>query len=184
MELLAEVQKLKSEYKKAQQDSEKATKEVEKLQKQLNKLKEEKEDQKQYEKDLKKAVEEDLKRTFKNCLERQGLEKGYINLCLNETRTNIIKNVAESSIESEYIDQIYESTLNKVKKIYDNDEKAKQALLQLQMQEQIKQQQAKKERTNIYYNLMNILFLLFNPVSLIIILFIAGYFFIASPILK
>lgn len=184
MGLLAEVQTMNIKQARKEQEEKRKQEQRQKEIEEIMRKKDQKQQEQEYLKDLKKAVEKDLKNTFENCFEREGLQKAYINLCLKETRDNIIKNVAESSIESEYVDQIYENTLNKVKKIYENDEKAKQALLQMQMQEQIKQQQVKEEKRNIFYNLMNILFLLFNPISLIIILLIAGYFFLASPILK
>ena len=121
-------------------------KEVERLQRQLERAKEEKENKKQYEKDLKIAVENDLKRCFYNCFEREGLEKGLINLSLKVTRDEVIQNVGENEFERNYIDNNYEKILNKVKKVYENDQKAKNTILAYQLQQQqIKEQEQEKK---------------------------------------
>ncbi len=121
-------------------------KEVERLQKKLEQAKEEKENEKQYEKDLKIAVENDLKNCFYNCFENEGLEKGLINLSLKITRDEIIQNVGENEIERNYIDNNYEKILNKVKKVYENDQKAKNTILAHQLQQQqIKEQKQEKK---------------------------------------
>ena len=124
-------------------------KEVERLQRKLEQAKEEKENKKQYERDLKIAVENDLKRCFYNCFDREGLEKGLINLSLKTTRDNIIQNVGENEIERNYIDNNYEKILNKVKKVYENDQKAKNSILAYQLQQQqIKEQEQEKKTKN------------------------------------
>ena len=107
-------------------------KKVERLQRQLEKAKEEKENKKQYERDLKIAVENDLKNCFYNCFENEGLEKGLINLSLKTTRDEVIQNVGENEFERNYIDNNYEKILNKVKKVYENDQKAKNTILAYQ----------------------------------------------------
>lgn len=126
-------------------------KEVEKLQKQLERAKKEKEEKKQYERDLKIAVENDLKRCFYNCFEHEGLEKGLINLSLKVTRDEVIQNVGENEFERNFIDNNYEKILNKVKKVYENDQKAKNTILtyQVQQQQQEKQEREEKERKKI-----------------------------------
>lgn len=127
-------------------------KENEKLTRQLEKEKEQKENQKQYEKDLKIAIENDLHNTFEKCFERDGLEKGFINLSLKQTRNEILQNIANSTFEYDFINNNYEKILNKVKKIYENDQKARNKILIMQLQqaqqenqnEEIKMQQHKK----------------------------------------
>lgn len=118
-------------------------------------------------------------------------KSGYINLSLVATRKEIIENVAESTIERDYIYNNYEKILNKVKKIYENDEKAKNAYLQMQMQEQINQykEQQKKEQKKIIVKtlLINIFKTICSPIGLILfflILFIWGYFAFAVPVLN
>lgn len=181
MGLITEVEELKNEYKQAQKDKAKAIKEAEKLAKKLEKEKEEKQQFKNYEKDLYKAIENDLKDTFQRCFERDGLNKGYINLCLKETRDEILNNVPESDIEYHYINDNYEKILEKVKKIYENDQKAKQTLLQAELLEQQKKQQQEKDKTK---KIITIFFILFNPITIIIYMLIWGYFAFAKPVLK
>lgn len=118
-------------------------------------------------------------------------KSGYINLSLVTTRKEIIENVAESTIERDYIYNNYEKILNKVKKIYENDEKAKNAYLHMKMQEQINQytEQQKKEQKKIIIQtlLINIFKTICSPIGLILfflILFIWGYFAFAVPVLN
>ena len=118
-------------------------------------------------------------------------KSGYINLSLVTTRNEIIKNVAENTIEYDYLYNNYEKILNKVKKIYENDEKAKYAYLQMQMQEQINQykEQQKKEQKKIIVKtlLINIFKTICSPIGLILfflILFIWGYFAFAVQVLN
>ena len=111
-------------------------KEVEKLTKQLEKAKEEKENQKVYEKDLKKALEYDCIDCMKRDFEKEGFYNACINLQLATTRQAIIDNLGENEIEKRYLDNNYEKNFNKVKKIYANDEKAKQQIQQIEIQKQ------------------------------------------------
>ena len=117
-------------------------KEVEKLARQLEIAKEEKKTQKEYERDLKKAVEHDCIECMKRDFEKEGFQNACINLQLVTTRQAILKNVAESEIERQYLDDNYERIFNKVKKIYANNGKAK-----IQM-EQLKAQQEEEARKN------------------------------------
>ena len=132
-------------------------KEVERLQRQLERAKEEKENKKQYEKDLKIAVENDLKRCFYNCFEREGLEKGLINLSLKVTRDEVIQNVGENEFERNYIDNNYEKILNKVKKVYENDQKAKNTILAYQLQQQQIKEQKQEIKQQKWINTFNII---------------------------
>ena len=132
-------------------------KEVEKLQRQLEKAKEEKENKKQYERDLKIAVENDLKRCFYNCFENEGLEKGLIHLSLKITRDKIIQNVGENEIERNYIDNNYEKILNKVKKVYENDQKAKSIILSYQLQQQQIEEQEQEKKSQKWITIFNII---------------------------
>ena len=136
-------------------------KEVERLQRKLERAKEEKENKKQYERDLKIAVENDLKNCFYNCFEREGLEKGLINLSLKVTRDEIIQNVGESETEKNYIDDNYEKILNKIKKVYINDQKAKNAIIAHQLKQQqekelqeMQEQEKKSQKWIIIFNII------------------------------
>lgn len=118
-------------------------------------------------------------------------KNGFINLSLVSTRNEIIKNVAENTIEYDYLYNNYEKILNKVKKIYENDEKAKYAYLQMQMKEKIKHQLEEEKTHQTKYLIQNILINIFkticSPIGLILfflILFIWGYFAFAVPVLN
>lgn len=119
-------------------------KEVEKLTRQLEIAKEEKKTQKEYERDLKKAVEHDCIECMKRDFEKEGFQNACINLQLVTTRQAILKNVPESELERQYLDDNYERIFNKVKKIYANNEKAKMQVEQLKAQQE---EEAQKNTT-------------------------------------
>lgn len=121
-------------------------KEVERLTRQLEKAKEEKKTQKEYERDLKKAVEHDCIECMKRDFEKEGFTNACINLQLVTTRQAILKNVPESEIERQYLDDNYERIFNKVKKIYANNEKASIQAEQLKIQ----QQEEATKNTTVY----------------------------------
>lgn len=144
MGLIQEVQtlndsnkQLQNEYIKARKETEKATREAEKLAKKLEYARQEKEQKREYERDLKKAVEKDCIQCFKRCFEREGYKKALYHLQLAETRKDILQNIPESESEFDYLDNNYERILNKVKKIYENDQNAKNELLTQQLKEEL-----------------------------------------------
>ena len=158
MGLLAEVQTMNiRQALKEQEEKEKEQKRLEQIKKIEEKKQQEKE-QKQFEKDLTKAVEEDATKCFCKCFDRDGLELGYINLCLKSTREEILKNVPESIEERYFLDANYERLLNKVKKIYENDQKAKEKLLQIELQKQATQNQKKQATKNLIFNILQYTF--------------------------
>lgn len=177
MGLIQEVQALRMDYKNSQEELLKAQKEIARLKAKIENNKEKEKSLKQYDRDIKKAVENDLRKTFERCFERDGLEKGYINLTLKVTRDEILKNVAESSTEVEYMDKIYETTLNKVKKIYENDQKAKNTLKQIELHPKLIEEQKKQQKYNI---LKTISLSIFNVVKWVF----AGVFILICIILK
>ena len=144
MGLIQEVQELSdnnkqlySEYKKAQKEAEQATKKAEQLAKKLEQARQEKEQKREYERDLKKAVEKDCVQCFKRCFEREGYKKALYHLQLAETRKDILQNIPESEFEFDYLDNNYEKLLNKVKKIYENDQNAKNEKITQQLKEEL-----------------------------------------------
>lgn len=143
-------------------------KEVEKLTKQLEKAKEEKKTQKEYERDLKIAVENDLISTMKGYFEREPFQNACINLSLASTRQEILDNVPESEFERNWIDKNYERIFNKVKKIYENDMKAKQEIQNMILQEQLKQQQIENEKDAKFENGVKIFFDILKWICIII----------------
>lgn len=152
-------------------------KEVEKLTKQLEKEKEEKKTQKEYERDLKIAVENDLISTMKGYFEREPFQNACINLSLASTRQEILDNVPESEFERNWVDKNYERIFNKVKKIYENDMKAKQEIQNMILQEQLNQQQIEDEKdakfengVKIFFNILKwICIIIFAPIVLLFI---------------
>lgn len=144
MGLIQEVQELSdnnkqllNEYKKAQKEAEQATKKAEQLAKKLEQAREEKQTKREYERDLKKAVEKDCLQCFKRCFEREGYKKALYHLQLAETRKDILQNIPESEFEFDYLDNNYEKLLNKVKKIYENDQNAKNEKITQQLKEEL-----------------------------------------------
>ena len=153
MGLIQEVQELSdnnrqltNEYIRAKKESKKAKKQAEQLAKKLELARQEKENKKEYERDLKKAVENDLITTFSRCFDNEGLENGYINLRLKSTRDEILQNVPENEIEARYIDENYEKILEKVKRIYKNDFEAKQILIQEETAKQLLKEMEQKQK--------------------------------------
>lgn len=179
---------LTNEYLRAKREAEKATKEAEQLAKKLELARQEKENQKEYERDLKKAVEKDIINTFSMCFESEGLEKGYINLRLKKTRDDIIRNVPENEFEARYLDENYERILEKVKKIYQNDFNAKQTLIQeetaKQLLKEMEEQEKEDKKNAILYILIKIFFIIFNPITIILYFLIWSYFYFAVPVLR
>ena len=97
-----------------------------------------------------------------------------------------MQHIPESEKEFDFLDNNYERILNKVKKQYENDQKAKAYFLTEQLKEVQKQkeiekaeQQKKQETKNIFFNL--IVFLVYAFIfGLIPFLFFYGYFTIVK----
>lgn len=193
MGLIQEVQELSdnnkqlySEYKRAQKEAEQATKKAEQLAKKLEQAKEEKQQKREYERDITKAVEKDCIQCMRRCFEREGCPKAFYHLQLAETRNDILQHIPESEKEFDFLDNNYERILNKVKKQYENDQKAKTYFLTEQLKEVQKKkeveesgQQKKQETKNIFFNL--IVFLAYAFIfGLIPFLFFYGYFTIVK----
>ena len=193
MGLIQEVQQLSdnnkqlySEYKRAQKEAEQATKKAEQLAKKLEQAKEEKQQKREYERDITKAVEKDCIQCMRRCFEREGCQKASYHLQLVETRNDILQHIPESEKEFDFLDNNYERILNKVKKQYENDQKAKTYFLTEQLKEVQKKkeveeagQQKKQETKNIFFNL--IVFLAYAFIfGLIPFLFFYGYFTIVK----
>ena len=97
-----------------------------------------------------------------------------------------MQHIPESEKEFDFLDNNYERILNKVKKQYENDQKAKTYFLTEQLKEVQKKkeveeagQQKKQETKNIFFNL--IVFLAYAFIfGLIPFLFFYGYFTIVK----
>lgn len=175
---------LTMELEKMNKELEKNQKEVEKLTKQLERAKEEKKTKKEYEKDLKIAVENDLISTMKGYFEREPFQNACINLSLASTRQEILENVPESEFERNWVDRNYERIFNKVKKIYENDYKAKQEIQNIILQKQLEQQQIQEEKDARFENGVKIFFTILKWICIIIFLPIALLFMIVYAFAK
>lgn len=150
---------------------------IEKLNKQLEKTREEKKTQKEYERDLKKAVEYDCIECMRRDFEKEGFTNACINLQLVTTRQAILKNVPESELERQYLDDNYERIFNKVKKIYANNEKSREQIQLLQNKKQLEEQQKQEEQDakfengiKIFFNILKwICIIIFAPIVLLFI---------------
>lgn len=129
---------------------------------------------------IKSAVEE-LERCFCNSFEKYGTQTAILGLSLKSTRDDILAHIPESRIEYDYLNENYEKILNKIKKIYINDEKAKMQLQQIEIQKQIEQEQLQLEQDEKFEKTCNAigsilkwsLIIIFAPIILLF-MFIAG----------
>ena len=108
-------------------------KKVDELTEKLEQVKQEKRTQKEYERDLKIACENDLFSLLSTKFEQLGYEKAVISLQLVATRQEIIKIIATTEFEHMYLNKNYERIYNRVKRIYENDKKAKESLIQSEL---------------------------------------------------
>lgn len=128
-----------------------------------------------------RSATEELERCFCNSFEKYGTQTAILGLSLKSTRDDILAHIPESRIEYDYLNENYEKILNKIKKIYINDEKAKMQLQQIEIQKQIEQEQlqrAKDEKFERTCNAIGLilkwsLIIIFAPVILLF-MFIAG----------
>lgn len=170
---------MNNEYMKAKQEQIENQKEVEKLQKKIDNLKEEKKQEKEYKKDYFIAVRRDLQTVLKRCFDEEGTTKAYIHLRLKKTREDVILHVGESAIERDWLEDNYEKELEKVRKIYENDEKARMEILAPKLLEEAKKIQEQKEKEerkkNIFHSIIYIIGQIFKWIFLI---FFGGIYFI------
>lgn len=139
--------------------------------------------------DIKIAIEK-LKQYFYNRFKNADYKTVLLNLYNVEERERIINKLAENQEEAYFYNNIYESTLKNISKIFKNNDeyKKEQARQKEELQEQLKkqldQQQKDKQKVKKYKTLVNLFFIIVNPITIIIFLLILGYFKIALPILN
>ena len=168
---------LTMEMEKVNKTLEKNQKKVDELEKKLNRERKEKEKLKEYNKDIMKAVELDCYNYLKNEFDEQGYEKACINLQLTTIRNEIIKKVGTTTVEKQYLEQNYEKIFAKVKKIFENDKKAKNQIENIELQEKLKEEQIAEEKENRFIRICNAigfiikwsLIILFAPIVLLFI---------------
>lgn len=138
-----------------------------------------------------KISTEKLKKYFYNRFKNADYKTVLLNLYNVEERERIINKLAENQEEAYFYNNIYESTLKNISKIFrNNDEykkeqaKQKEEELQEQLKKQLDQQQKDNQKIKKYKTLVNIFFIFVNPITITIFLLILGYFKIALPILN
>lgn len=138
-----------------------------------------------------KISTEKLKQYFYNRFKNADYKTVLLNLYNVEERERIINKLAENQEEAYFYNNIYESTLKNISKIFrNNDEykkeqaRQKEEELQEQLKKQLEQQQKDNQKIKKYKTLVNIFFIFVNPITIIIFLLILGYFKIALPILN
>ena len=107
------------EYKQRAKEREQAErqKEIEKIQRK----KEQKAELKQYEKDILTACKRELKEKFEKEFELQGLKAKYFFYKI-ENRNNIVKSIAETQLQADFLETNYNKVLNEVIKKYELQE--------------------------------------------------------------
>lgn len=169
---------LAMEFEKVNKNMYNTQKKVEELSRKIEVEKEEKKTQKEYERDLKIAIENDLVTTMKGYFEREPFQNACINLHLASTRQEILENVPESEFERNWVDKNYERVFNKVKRIYENDMKAKEQLQSMLLQKEFEKQRMQEEkdqkiekRIKIFFNILKwIAIIVFLPIALLVVL--------------
>lgn len=172
----------KKRIEKEQQEKEKL-KEIRKIEQE----KEIKEEQKEYEKGLFIACENDLKNSFDKMFANNGHNtKLEIQITLSvlqrvETRNAYLNEFGKAGVLIyDYLDENYEKILNKVYKKWENNIKSIEfeKNIQQKIEESKKNQEQQKEQKKIamYKLLINIFFILVNPITIILYLLIWGYF--------
>lgn len=127
------------------------------------------------------SATEELERCFCNSFEKYGTQTAILGLSLKSTRDDILAHISESRIEYDYLNENYEKILNKIRKIYINDEKAKMQLQQIEIQKQIEQEQIQRKKDEKFERTCNAigsilkwtLIIIFAPIVLLF-MFIAG----------
>lgn len=124
-----------------EREQEKHKKEIEEIQRK----KEQKMEQKQYEKDLLIACKEELEERFEEDFSWKGTRAKY-NFYSVSVRNNIIKNIAKSKMECDYLEENYNKILNKMIKKYKlnekyEEEKEKEEIICAIEKEQIEKEQ-------------------------------------------
>lgn len=104
-----------------EREQEEHKKEIEKIQRK----KEQEAEKKQYEKDLLLACKKELKQRFEQDFALQGIKAKY-NFYSVSTRDNIIKSIAKSEMEGDYLETIYNKILNETIKKYELNEQYKE----------------------------------------------------------
>lgn len=181
-QLKKEAMQRKKRIEKEQQEKEKLI-EIERLQRKQEIEKE----QKEYEKGLIIACENDLKNSFDKMFnDNKHNTKIEIQTTLSilqkiDTRNAYLKEFGKSGvIVYDYLNENYEKILNKVYKKWENNIKSiefkKNIQQKIEANKSNQEQQKEQKKIAIYKLLINIFFILVNPITIILYLLIWGYF--------
>lgn len=134
-----------------------------------------------------KTSTEKLKKYFYNRFKNADFKTVLLNLYNVQERERIINKLAENQEEAYFYNTIYETTLKNIAKIFKNNDIYKKAqeqkqaeLIKEQLQKQKEQEQKQLQKIELYKKLVNIFFLIVNPVTIILFLLILGYFKFAT----
>lgn len=163
------------EYKQRKKEKEQAErqKEIEKLQRK----KEQEAERKQYEKDMLIACKKDLQNRFEEDFKLQGVKAKYYFYNI-DNRENIIKSIAETEVQGNYLESNYIKFLNEIIKKYElqeeyNAEQLKElALEQAEKENHISKEQEKKEQNK--KELLAVLKILWLIIKWILIILFGG----------
>lgn len=164
----------KQKYKEREQEQRK--KEIKKIQRK----KEQQAEQKQYEKDLLLACKRDLKEKFEEEFRLQGLKAKY-HFYKIENRDILIKSIAKSEIEGDYLETNYNKILNEIIKKYElneqyKTEKEKEIAQEYveKMQPTWEKEQKKQEVKNVVTNILSVILKIFEHPFIFLSLIIIG----------
>lgn len=181
-QLKKEAMQRKKRMEKEQQEKEKLI-EIERIQRKQEIEKE----QKEYEKGLIIACENDLKNSFDKMFnDNKHNTKIEIQTTLSilqkiDTRNAYLKKFGKSGvIVYDYLNENYEKILNKVYKKWENNIKSiefeKNIQQKIEANKSNQEQQKEQKKIAIYKLLINIFFILVNPITIILYILIWGYF--------
>ena len=130
-----------------------------------------------------KTSTEKLKKYFYDRFKNADYKTVLLNLYNVQERERIIDKLAENQEEAYFYNNIYETTLKNIAKIFKNNDIYKKAqeqkqakLIKEQLQKQKEQEQKQLQRIELYKKLINIFFIFVNPITIILFLLILGYF--------
>ena len=130
-----------------------------------------------------KTSTEKLKKYFYDRFKNADYKTVLLNLYNVQERERIINKLAENQEEAYFYNTIYETTLKNISKIFKNNDIYKKAqeqkqaeIIKEQLQKQKEQEQKQLQQIELYKKLVNIFFLIVNPVTIILFLLILGYF--------
>lgn len=167
------------EYKQRKREKEQADRQKEIAE--IQRKKEQEAERKQYEKDILSACKRDLKSAMEQEFELQGLKAKYYFYKI-ENRNNLIKSIATSEQQADYLEENYNKILNTIIKKYElqqqyNEEQTKEiAEAEIEKMRPIWEEEAKKKEAK--QNILVFFKILWLIIKWIFIIIFGGIFLI------